>query len=143
MLAVARDPASAAPCLVRFSVGDAMAIDEPEGSFDAVRCERTLQWVADPEAAVAEMVRVLRPGGRIALIDTDWSTLSLDVGDDVLAAAVRETMRTERARPSNVRQPLGGLVRSAGFGMIAETSATHVWTTWDPDESPAPPDAAR
>lgn len=123
---------------MRFSVGDALALDGPDGSFDAVRSEPTLQWLADPEAAIAEMARVLRPGGRIALIDTDWSTLLLDVGDDALAAMVHASVQTERARPPNVGRWLSALVRSAGFGGVAETSATHVWTKWHRDPSPAP-----
>ena len=56
MLRVARANAGAAKCKVHFRVGDACALDEPSGSFDAVRSERTLQWIADPLAAVEEMV---------------------------------------------------------------------------------------
>lgn len=63
MVRAARSRAGATPCPVRFVVGDACAIPEPDGSFDAVRCERTLQWLADPMAAVTEMARVLRPAG--------------------------------------------------------------------------------
>ena len=124
---------------MRFSVGDAHALDEPDDAFDAVRSERTLQWLADPAAAVAEMVRVVRPGGRVSLIDTDWSTFTIDVGDDALAALVRDGMRTERHRPSNVGGRLHDLVRAAGCTPLASTSATQTWTTWDPDESLALP----
>ena len=125
-------------CRVRFTVGDASSLDEPDDSFDAARSERTLQWLADPAAAVAEMVRVVRPGGRVSLIDTDWSTFTIDVGDDALAALVRDGMRTERNRPSNVGRRLHDLVAAAGCVPLARTEATQTWTTWDPDESPAP-----
>lgn len=138
MLMVARERSEAAACPVRFSVGDALSLNEPGRSFDAARSERTLQWLADPQAAVAEMARVLRPGGRLALIDTDWSTLRLDVGDDEVAARVREAMRSERGRPSNVGSRLAGLVQTAGLDVVAATVATQLWTRWDPDESPAP-----
>ena len=74
MLHVARSKAGGARCRVRFTVGDACSLVEPDDSFDVVRSERTLQWLADPSAAVAEMARVVRPGGRVSLIDTDWST---------------------------------------------------------------------
>jgi SAM-dependent methyltransferase len=138
MLRVARSNAGAARCRVRFTVGDARSLDEPDDSFDAARSERTLQWLEDPAAAVAEMVRVVRPGGRVSLIDTDWSTFTIDVGDDALAALVRDGMRTERNRPSNVGRRLHDLVRAAGCVPLARTEATQTWTTWDPDESPAP-----
>jgi len=138
MLAVARERSGAAACPMRFTIGDALALDEPDGAFDAARCERTLQWLTDPARAVGELTRVVRPGGRVALIDTDWSTLELDIGDDQVTAAVREAMRSERARASNVGRSLGALLRGAGCTDVAETTATHVWTHWDPDESPAP-----
>lgn len=138
MLSVARERAGVAACPVRFSVGDALALDEPDRSFDAARSERTLQWVTDPQASVDELARVLRPGGRVSLIDTDWSTLRLEVGDSAVAAQVREAMRAERSRPSNVGSRLGELARAAGFEALLETSATQVWTTWNPDNSPAP-----
>jgi SAM-dependent methyltransferase len=138
MLRVARSKAAAARCRVRFSVGDASALDEPDDSFDAARSERTLQWLPDPSAAVAEIVRVVRPGGRISLIDTDWSTFRIDVGDDALSAIVRHAMGTERGRPSNVGGRLPELVAAAGCVLLASMEATHAWTTWDPDASPAP-----
>lgn len=138
MLRVARSNAGSVGCRVRFTVGDACSLDEPDGAFDVARSERTLQWLADPAAAVREMVRVVRPGGRISLIDTDWSTLTIDVGDDAIAAVVREAVQTERGRPSNVGRRLQGLVRDAGCVPLARTDATQTWTAWDPDVSPAP-----
>jgi ubiquinone/menaquinone biosynthesis C-methylase UbiE len=138
MLRVARSNAGSTRCRVRFSVGDARSLDEPDDAFDAVRSERTLQWVADPAAVVAEMVRVARPGGRVSLIDTDWSTFTIDVGDDALAALVRDAMRTEGRRASNVGRRLHELVGAAGCVPLARTEATQTWTTWDPDASPAP-----
>jgi SAM-dependent methyltransferase len=138
MVAAARAAAGATRCRTRFTVGDACALDEPDGYFDVVRSERTLQWLTDPAAAVGEMSRVVRPGGRISLIDTDWSTFTIDVGDDDLATRVREAMRTERGRPSNIGRRLDEVAREAGFTPLHRTAATHTWTSWNPDESPAP-----
>ena len=138
MVRAARSRGGAALCPVRFDVGDASALPEPDDSFDAVRCERTLQWLEDPAAAVTEMARVVRPGGRVSLIDTDWSTFAIDVGDDDLAARVSAAMREERGRPSNIGRRLGDLVRSVGLAPLATCSATQVWTEWDPDATPAP-----
>lgn len=138
MLSVARSRASAAPCRVRFTVGDAQSLVEPDDSFDAVRAERTLQWLTDPQGAVAEMARVVRPGGRVSLIDTDWSTFAIDIGDDDLAGVVRQAMGTERGRPSHIGRRLEDLVSDAGLTPVARTEATHTWTAWNPDETPAP-----
>ncbi len=46
---------------------DLEAIDEPDSSYDAVVCREGLMFAADPGLAVREMLRVLKPGGRMAL----------------------------------------------------------------------------
>src|SRR5664279_6604964 len=65
-------------------------------------------------------------------------SLRLDVGADDLADAVRRTMCVERARPSRIGRRLADLARAAGFRTIVSTHATQVWSSWDPDSSPAP-----
>jgi SAM-dependent methyltransferase len=52
---------------VRTRVLDLEEIDEPDESYDAVLCREGLMLVPDPARAVAEIARVLRPGGRVAL----------------------------------------------------------------------------
>lgn len=138
MLEVARSRSAGLHCRVRFSEGDAVALDEPDDRYDVVRSERTLQWLADPAAAVTEMARVVRPGGRISLIDSDWSTFAIDVGDDDLATRVRRAMAVERNRPSHVGGRLAALATDAGLAVAAETEAAQAWTRWDPETSPAP-----
>jgi SAM-dependent methyltransferase len=138
MIAGARGRAGGARCRVRFAVGDALALAEPTSWFDAVRSERCLQWLTDPEAAVAEMARVVRPGGLVSLLDTDWSTLDLDVGDVGLSQRVRDALRSERRRPANIGGRLADVVRGAGLRPVAQTMATQTWDAWNPDESPAP-----
>jgi ubiquinone/menaquinone biosynthesis C-methylase UbiE len=63
---------------VSFEVGDAQSLRFANGSFDAVRCERMLMHVPDPSRVVTEMVRVLRPGGRMVVQDFDWETQFCD-----------------------------------------------------------------
>jgi SAM-dependent methyltransferase len=47
-------------------------------AFDAVRSERLFQHLADPHPTLREMLRVVKPNGRIVVFDTDWGTLSID-----------------------------------------------------------------
>ena len=48
-------------------VSDITAIPEPDASFDAVLCTEVLEHVPDPPAAIAELARLLRPGGTLIL----------------------------------------------------------------------------
>ncbi|MDQ6650772.1 MAG: class I SAM-dependent methyltransferase, partial [Actinomycetota bacterium] len=50
-------------------VGDAHALPLPRATYDGVLCECSLSTFADPAAALAEMVRLLRPGGHLGLSD--------------------------------------------------------------------------
>jgi ubiquinone/menaquinone biosynthesis C-methylase UbiE len=63
---------------VSFEVGDAQSLRFANESFDAVRCERMLMHVPDPSRVLTEMVRVLRPGGRMVVQDFDWETQFCD-----------------------------------------------------------------
>jgi SAM-dependent methyltransferase len=75
-IAVARERQDGGP--VRYLVGDVTALDFPDGEFDGARAERVLQHLADPDAAIRELARVTRPGGRVCVIDTDWASLVYD-----------------------------------------------------------------
>ena len=80
---------------VTFVEGDATKLPFEYGSFDLAGTLRTLHHIARPELAVAELVRVTRPGGRLLVVD------QIAPVDPVAAA---ELNRFERARdPSHTR----------------------------------------
>src|SRR5262249_24945100 len=55
-------------------VGDASPSPSPDTAFSAVVTRYSFHHVLDPEAVLAEMVRVCRPGGRVAVIDVFTSS---------------------------------------------------------------------
>ncbi len=69
MLALARQKAEAAGAAVRFEHADAEDLPFAPASFDLVITRHVLWTLPHPEAAIGEWVRVLRPGGRLAVID--------------------------------------------------------------------------
>jgi SAM-dependent methyltransferase len=60
---------------------DATALPFPAGSFDASRGERLFQHLLQPERALAEMIRVTKPGGWVVVFDADWGSLSVDTDE--------------------------------------------------------------
>jgi ubiquinone/menaquinone biosynthesis C-methylase UbiE len=77
---------------VEYQVGDVLRLPFTAGSFSGVRCERVLQHLDDPDAAVRELVRVTRRRGRVVLIDTDWQSLVVDGLPEDLVADLQERM---------------------------------------------------
>jgi len=69
MLEQARDRAQGLGRAAELREGDAHALGFPDGAFDTVVCTFSLCAIADDRQAVAEMWRVLRPGGRLLLAD--------------------------------------------------------------------------
>jgi ubiquinone/menaquinone biosynthesis C-methylase UbiE len=69
MLAEARRKAAERDAMVRFEEADAERLPFPSGSFDFAISRHVLWTLPHPEAAIDEWVRVLRPGGRLVVLD--------------------------------------------------------------------------
>lgn len=139
MLGVGRQRAAEAAASVDFQIGDAQALPFPDGSVDACRCERALQWVPDAAQALGEMIRVLRPGGRLSIIDTDWRSLLFDLPDPAAAEALGRAMLALRGPAFDLGGRLLNLARELGLEGLDVTGAVHLWTSWNPDTEVAPP----
>jgi len=110
MLAIARHRAADLGIPAELHQGDAQALAFPDTAFDTVVCTFALCSIPDDRRAVAEMKRVLRPGGKLLLIDHVPSTTRLWRGVQWLLEQV--TVRVEGEYL--LRRPLD-LVRAAGF----------------------------
>jgi len=64
---------------VRVVVGDALALPVASATIASVRCDRVLQHLPDPLAALREMIRVCVGGARLVIADPDQQTLSIHV----------------------------------------------------------------
>lgn len=110
----AREAAAAAGLAARanFVEGDAEQLPVGDGSFDAVLCECSLCTFPDKRRAVAEMRRVLRPGGRLAIADVTAEPGCLPTelrGDLATIACVGEALPTDGYER---------LLGEAGFGSV-------------------------
>lgn len=109
---------------------DAQHLQLADGTFDAVRSERVLQHLEDPHQAVAELVRVLRPGGRIVVVDTDHGTLAVRGGDAGLTRRILG-VRRERFRSGRVGSQLPVFFRALRLEDLTVTLLTLASTTFE------------
>lgn len=58
-----------------FSQADATQLPFPTNSFDAAISTQVLEYLPDVDGALAEVNRVLHPGGRVVVVDTDWDSI--------------------------------------------------------------------
>jgi arsenite methyltransferase len=94
--------------------GDATSLPVTDASFDGAVCVQVLEYVADTPAALGELYRALRPGGRVVVWDIDWATVSWRSKDPARMARVLEAWDEHLAHPSLPRV-LVPAMRSAGF----------------------------
>jgi len=97
-----------------FRIGDALALEFADNTFDASRVDRVLQHLNDPALAIAEMVRVTRPGGRVAALEPDWHTMIIAGGDVEVAQAVTHRFASVRVSQGNIGRRLVQLLLDAG-----------------------------
>jgi len=95
-----------------FAVGDAVRLDFPPASFDFLTAVQVYLYVKDVDAALAEARRVLRPGGRIAIVDTDWDSCVWLTADRERHRRVMEARTRELGQP-HLPPALPGLLRRA------------------------------
>jgi ubiquinone/menaquinone biosynthesis C-methylase UbiE len=99
---------------VSFVDGFAGALLFDGSTIDFVWCERVLQHLADPQSAINDIARVLRPGGRAVLLDSDYGTRIVSDLDPDLAAAFSRASLGPIANPYAARH-IPAQIHAAGL----------------------------
>jgi ubiquinone/menaquinone biosynthesis C-methylase UbiE len=97
---------------IEFVECDATDLEVDEASADLVTCTQVLLYVTDVEKALEEMFRILKPGGRVIIMETDWRGTVLHSYYEDLTEKIIEAW--DRAVPS----PRGGF----SMAMMAQSA---------------------
>jgi SAM-dependent methyltransferase len=112
--------------------GEATAVPVPDGSFDAAISVQVQEYVPEIGASLAEMLRVLKPGGRALIWDIDWATASVS-GERERSERVMRAWDEHLAHPSLPRT-LSRELRAAGFEDVVMTAHAFATNAFDTDE---------
>jgi ubiquinone/menaquinone biosynthesis C-methylase UbiE len=91
----------------------------PSGSFDAVRIERVIQHTGDAAGFLREALRLVRPGGRVVVVDSDWGSLMIHPGDRSLIDRLKGSMTSGPLRQPWAGRTLHSVMLDAGFVEVA------------------------
>ncbi len=132
-----RDAAARGLTNLQYQEGSVYQLPFADASFDAVYAHQVLQHLRERESAVREMLRVVRPGGLVAVRDVDWGTAAYWPRDPWIDRFVEVHQRTwyrNGGEPQMGRQ-LRALFNVAEIVDLQITAA--VWCYATPDETAA------
>ncbi len=117
---------------VSVRVGDVSGLPCEDDGFDAAVCTQVYEYVPDVGRAVRELARVLRPGGRAVIVDTDWESAVWHSSDDARMRRVIECWDTHCPHP-HLPRVMGRLLRAAGLTVTSTEVIPIVNTALDPN----------
>jgi ubiquinone/menaquinone biosynthesis C-methylase UbiE len=111
---------------VSFRAGNVLALPVDDQTFDRAVCVQVLEYVDEVVAALVELRRTLRAGGKLVVWDFDWATVSWHATDEALMdrlLAAWDQHLSHRSLP----RTLAPLMREAGFSGVE--AVAHEFTT--------------
>jgi arsenite methyltransferase len=117
---------------IRFLAGDACELPFVDASFDAAVATQVYEYLEDLPTALGEALRVLRPGGRLLVLDTDWDSIVWHSGD---AERMRRVLAAwdEHLVDPHLPRRLTRLLSDAGFSVGRRGAIPLLNAGYDPD----------
>lgn len=129
--ALGTDPTAGQGTRVDFRVGDVMSLPFADESFDVVHAHQVLQHLVDPVGALRQMARVCRPGGLIAVRDSDYEAMTWYPDDpdlDAWLVMYRKVASANGGEPDAGRHLLHW-AREAGLGNVRASASAWCFAT--------------
>ena len=115
MITEARRRAADAGLSVEFTLCDVHQLTFDGNLFDACRADRVFQHLEDPQGALAEVIRVAKPGARIVVIEPDWETLVVDVPDRTITRKISHFICDQIMHNGWIGRQLPNLFKACGL----------------------------
>jgi ubiquinone/menaquinone biosynthesis C-methylase UbiE len=103
---------------VDFRAGDSHTLELREGEFDAVVAHTLFSHLDDPRTVLTEIVRVLRPGGKVGIFDGDYASLTFASDDPAAGKATDEMIIDAIVTNPRVMRQMPQLLREAGLQLV-------------------------
>lgn len=119
---------------IEFRAGDSQNVGLADGSFDAVIAHTLVSHVSDPRCVLKEMARLVKPGGKIAVFDGDYASITFGsddiekgkLDDELIINALVTNPRVMRQMPQLLQET--GLVLAAAFAyVVADIGKADFW----------------
>ena len=104
--------------LVHLEQADAINLPFADETFDNVVSSQTLEYVEDLDRALSEARRILKPNGRMLIVDTCWDSVSWNSSNAELMARILKGFEGHVAHP-NLPYGLSSRLENAGFTVTA------------------------
>jgi ubiquinone/menaquinone biosynthesis C-methylase UbiE len=132
MIQAARQRAQALELPISYETGDAQQLNFPDNQFDACRVERVLQHLDHPQQALAELLRVLRPGGRLAIVEPDYGMTAI-AGADPKLTQILVQARCNHFQSGRIGLLMPLLLKQLNAIQISTTKSCFTQQTFDAD----------
>ena len=104
---------------LQFEVGDAHAIQFADAEFDAVIVNTVMSHVSNPDAVIAEVARVLRSGGKVAVFDGDYASLTYAHPDAEIGTRMDRALANATFNNPRIMRELARLLPEHGLKLLA------------------------
>jgi ubiquinone/menaquinone biosynthesis C-methylase UbiE len=114
---------------IRFEVSDLCQLNYSDNSFDVLFCHHVLEHIPEPDKALREMFRVLKPGGIIGVRDTDMGGMLVTPDDELVERwfVLHEAYWINVGGHPRLGRQLGKLLTETGFNRVEMSASYYVY----------------